>query len=349
MWRFHNIVAMQMQGGAAPRVAPVRDCTDGDWAGALAAAMEGDRLRMAGLTALPDELRRLFVEIDHREIGVYYPDAPVMDAARQVPVFEAARGEVVLEKGPNDYPSNFAFDVDQPRARVVLEAMREELARAPSERGFQVLGGLANQAGWAEGLAHAAAGLRALDAQEVLSFNLILRAETDSGDMARRKALLVRAVGCHPGERSFAIPLCNLLAQEGEVEAAEAVLREAIAAGSDSGEIRDRLAGLCLRQRRFDDARTEAELATRLDPSRPMGWYALVRAELSLGHGDAAEAACLRALERCGAEPELLILQAQARLAQGNPDGAAQCLDAAAAQAPDHPRITDLRARIKAG
>lgn len=349
MWRFHNVVAVQMQGGVPGEAAHSRNCAAGDLPQALDVAENGIRLRVQNLNVLPAWLCELFVEIDHREIKVHHPDAVVMDQARQVTILEAARSEVVLERGQNDYPSNFAFDVDQPEARVVLDQVRDELNRAPSEPGYQVLGGLAQKADWEEGLAYVAARLREMEAQEVRSIKLILRAEAKTENVGQQKELLSRAAELHPGVAVFAIRLSDVLMAEGNMEGAEAALLRVIAAGTESGGVRGKLARLYLRLRRFDEARAEAEAATRISPRQSIGWHALARVNLLLGRAEIADAVCDHALEQCGGEPGILILQAQARLARGKRDAAAQSLDRAAARTPDHPKIAALRARIKAG
>lgn len=157
--RFHNIVALHKHAPDAPRPGigdhpALRSRLNGIGAGTLGAGgdVAGVRLVAGAAPALPEDLdaaietagegglvviqgwpadgtllHDLFVQIDHREIAVNFPDAPIHGIARRVLSLAAYRDGLVLEVGANDYPSNFAFDHEHPRVAAAIEAMGKVL------------------------------------------------------------------------------------------------------------------------------------------------------------------------------------------------------------------------------
>ncbi|MEG3164558.1 tetratricopeptide repeat protein [Sphingomonas sp. PB2P19] len=92
----------------------------------------------------------------------------------------------------------------------------------------------------------------------------------------------------------------------------------------------------------YSAARTNAQATIAADPKRPMPHAVLARAYLELGDGLAAEAELTRARDAGLPAARLHQLQAQARLLQGDPNGAIE----EAAKAP--PRYAGYATRIRA-
>lgn len=136
--RFHNIIAIHKGDPSADALTAANDRhVARAGAGALDAAGDllADPSAMNALIAsLPEEgvvritgsveqmplLQELFLQIDHRELRAYHPDAAIPDWATSLLSMKIYPQEIVLVVGDNDYPSNFAFDTSHPR---VVEAM----------------------------------------------------------------------------------------------------------------------------------------------------------------------------------------------------------------------------------
>jgi Tfp pilus assembly protein PilF len=76
-------------------------------------------------------LRRLFVQVDHREMRVHFPDAPIDPMATHVRSVELHRDGALIHKAPNDYPSNFGFDLDHPAVAIARNQIEAVLAAEP--------------------------------------------------------------------------------------------------------------------------------------------------------------------------------------------------------------------------
>ena len=85
---------------------------------------------------LANFFRKLWMDIDHREIAVHFPDAEFVDIAKMVYCIEKHADGLVLHKAPNDYPSNFAFDPKQPQAEAAMRAIEDELSSSGDEGGL---------------------------------------------------------------------------------------------------------------------------------------------------------------------------------------------------------------------
>lgn len=140
--RFHNIIALckppvdtmvadqSLMAGAATKTRT--------WRESLAQLSDGQALRIDADASdpLPADLAKLFVDLDHREIALNFPDYSADPACRDVRCIERSSAGIFLVKGRNDYPSNFTFDPDHPEAREVLAAVERQLARDPAEGGL---------------------------------------------------------------------------------------------------------------------------------------------------------------------------------------------------------------------
>jgi hypothetical protein len=72
-------------------------------------------------------IQHRFTMVDHTEIVVHHPDAPIDDLAGQIYGLERFGDALVLHKSPNRYPSNFAFDASNPQAAQAIARMGEVL------------------------------------------------------------------------------------------------------------------------------------------------------------------------------------------------------------------------------
>lgn len=111
-------------------------------------ASDGDVIVVEGNIADATFLHDLFVQIDHREIRTQHPDHPMHDMVRRIVSLAIYPGTVLIEVGDNDYPSNFAFDLDHPRVADALAQM-ETVIRDPeaAEKGLLQFALLQRKAG----------------------------------------------------------------------------------------------------------------------------------------------------------------------------------------------------------
>lgn len=144
--RFHNIIVIRkrdetghgpaagdnsyaraaQQAGLARLSATAAVLDDAKAANALIEACGTGGVAMISGTAdrIP-LLQELFLQVDHREVRVHFPDAPIHGAAKCLKSLAVYPGEVVFVGGDNDYPSNFAFDGSNPRVRSAVAEMAE--------------------------------------------------------------------------------------------------------------------------------------------------------------------------------------------------------------------------------
>lgn len=278
--RFHNIVAVRKQAPDSPRpgiadhpalrhrmdgaggdmagvhtLAGVALTRPGDMDAAIEAAGDGGLVVIRGWPADGALLHDLFVQIDHREIVVHFPDAPIHACARRVLSLTAYSDGLVLEIGANDYPSSFAFDYEHPRVAAALEAMARVLLSPEArpngllqyvdmvnrhqghERTYPILDRLA-KLGNTERRYYQFAGLRAIRAR----------------DWAQLIPLYEEALQHYPLDGQFASSLARAYTIEGQADRAEQLLRAIYAANPKTRPIVVALAQLELSAGRHEDA-----------------------------------------------------------------------------------------------
>lgn len=354
LWRFHNIIALRKAGGdaavpAIPAAAHLsaQALSEESLSAAMADVAPGQGVQVTCTDGLPDDLRRRFIEIDHREIAIHFADAPVSPLAREIHALHARAGVVDLEKGPNDYPSNFAFDADHPEAKAALEQSRRVLWDTPTERGLQLYGSICERAGWQQAVAETADLLATLPLREAGSFRLLFRAAKKAGQTERYRDTLEAAAAAFPADPGFAGQLASDLASRGQLERADEVVAAARAEGAASPDLSMRMSLIRLRQGRIAEALDEARDATAAKPRMAAGWVSLARIHLAAQDWEAAEAACVTGLEKSGNQhPALLTLLAESRIARRDTDGARAAVERGLRIAPGNPRLQRLSAGL---
>ncbi len=353
IWRFHNIVAIQKTGGAAIEQ-PEVECTmfahvnmdEANIVDALAGMNDGERIISSDLSAVPEMIHKMFVEIDHREILASHPTEKISDLASQISMIGAQRTEVVLEKGRNDYPSNFDFDIEQPEARATLACYKSLLEEDPTEAGLQVYGKLAMHAGWQDEIKFAAEKLQNRDAQELASLEIIIRSAKVTDDKVLRSRTLRLAYELYPNKPNIIQLMADLLMTEGDFTRAEKVLLTARANGHETIEICALLGRVHLRKENFEDALAEGKIAIQIDPQRPIGWVILIQALMRLNQLAEAEVSCQQAISVHEDHVQLLILLSRIRLARSDVSGAQDALRQATEVSPENPNAIRLQVQI---
>ena len=98
----------------------------------------------------------VLAHLNHAEIKIVQPALQVDYSARKIRSLRAYHNIIVIEKGDNDEPSNFAYRLDNPHAARAVRLIEQELARAPTAAGFANLADiyvLAGESARAEALA----------------------------------------------------------------------------------------------------------------------------------------------------------------------------------------------------
>lgn len=321
MWRFHNIVAIQKNGVSDPalseadRTLSAAHALEAGLSHALSKLQDGQSLQLAAMDSLPDTLRTCFAELDHREILVNYPEAQFSDSATQIKVMRAQWGAVTLEKGQNDYPSNFDFDAGHLEVRATFTSYKLELQKNPSERGLQLYGKWAIKMGSKDSLLFASDLLVDRQAREPLSLKIIIKAAAENDDATLLRRTLEIAYDLYPERDDFNTQMAHILMSDGDLEGAKQVLLEARRIGADSEKFCVQLGGLYMKLRQFDQALLEGKVATQVIPQKPVSWLLLIRAHMALNQITEAEEACQQAIGCCGKNELILIWLTKARLA----------------------------------
>ncbi|MFQ6547039.1 tetratricopeptide repeat protein [Aestuariibius sp. 2305UL40-4] len=298
MARFHNIVVLYKT--SAPPLIPGH----GEVQTVHAPAAElGEAVRGAVGTApadgivcatsadespAPEIFRTWFVDVDHREKAVFFPEAEsAAEAEGILGLFRTSEGWRV-EKGDNTYPSNFRFESDHPRVIETFDAMREVLADS------QIEGGLTNFADMlvrADRLDEARPYVERLLNGEGTSrkfFALGGRVLKEDEKWAEAASLLERAVERFPDDLGFWINYASSLSRSGDEFKAVEALETAATHNPRAAAVRRSLASAMLRVQRVDEAVEQAELAVKLNPKN--AGFRLFLANLKMRAGEDEEA-----------------------------------------------------------
>ncbi len=170
-----------------------------------------------------------FVEVDHREIHVDFPQAVIDPVARQLYAIERYPDGIVLRKGPNDYPSNFGFDVAHPQPAAAIAKMEGVLRDSADLAGLVAFAKLLTNT---KGVGAAAPWLARIETMHPASrdyFTLALHHATHANDLHKIVALNRRARAAFPAERDFAAGLCDTLVALDDYAGAQTALEQALA------------------------------------------------------------------------------------------------------------------------
>jgi hypothetical protein len=120
--------------------------------------------------------------LNHAEIAVTDPARSFPSYARHIKAFRAFHNLLIIEKGDNGEPSNFAYDLENPYAAHALKTMQRQLERSPT----------------ADGLANVA--------------ELFLR----SGDLVKAREAAEKALSLQPTNVAALIAACSAARQRGD-------------------------------------------------------------------------------------------------------------------------------------
>lgn len=272
--RFHNMIALHKDGGAVPLAQPSVTLDAHSTPAALAATFDaladGESLRIDGRVtgALAGDIQTRFVHVDHREIAIHFPRAQPHPQARALCRIDLMADGVILTRGANDYPSNFAFDATQPQAAAALAQMETVLRASGEEGGFVHYAGILTAQHGREAARDWIDRLTAMEARARLYFQLAIGlAQRDKG-AAQVQALARRALEIYPGDAGFTESLVTSLLAAGETAEAGELLGTALALAPRSMNLLLLSSRLCEIEGRHDDALAHARKAVEVTAER---------------------------------------------------------------------------------
>ncbi len=340
--RFHNMIALHKAG--APDLAATRNVSAETapeaLAEALAALAEGESLRIDGRPegALAADIRARFVAMDHREIAVHFPRAVLHPQARDVCRIDLAAQGVVLTRGANDYPSNFAFDATQPQAAAALAQMEGVLRQSGEEGGFVHYAGILTAQYGREAARDWIDRLTAMEARARLYFQLAIGLAQRDKDAAQVQALARRALDIYPADAGFTLSLATALLADGAAAQARSLVEAALVASPRDVNLLLLLARIASQAGESDSAIAHARRAVEVSAAQRRAKPLTRLGELLARHGATDEA--VRVLREAATLPgqfaprSLRALSGVLR-AQGDIPGAVQAAEKAVALAPD--------------
>lgn len=292
---------------------------------------EVDRRELSPSSRLMTQVHSLFVEIDHAELLANFPDASVGPLARQLQSMEMHGDGFLLFKADNTYPSNFAFNFTHRRVREALDRIDAVLAQEWTE----------------DGLLHAAQLMRRAKRREISrsymdriwqgpvtrrwSFLLAADMARETGDAERLDRAIARGFEAFPSEPRFALEMAERNQRQGDLAAAERVLRRGIENAPRARQLHAALTRLLRDQERWSEAVDANRLSIRFHPRADRPALSLMQVDMLL-HLDRPEAA-MREVLRSIADvdthaPSYAILSAlEAR--RGNSEAAAAAIEKA--------------------
>ena len=175
-------------------------------------------------------LREIFAQIDHREIRANYPDAPVQDYARRILSLSVHADGAVLEIGDNNYPSNFDFDPQEPRAAAALAAIGE-IIQDPQASGTGLLqyAGILQRFSGIEAAFGLVGRLAAAGCTDRRYYQLAALHMQRAGNWTELLRLSDEALGHLPDHPHFVVTKVRAMRMLGQGAEAEALLRAAYA------------------------------------------------------------------------------------------------------------------------
>jgi len=230
----------------------------------------------------------LFVQVDHREIRVNFPDVEFRDQARETYSMLRGRDRVVLHKAPNDYPSNFGFEYTHPQARPVFDAMEKVLLRGGKERGLLLFADIMTRAKDEKRAGKMLKRLAKIGATSRSYYNMAVRQKKLDQDWDGAKVLMKDAVARYPDDYRIRSQLGSVFTKERDWDRAHHEFAKAIELAP-----RDPLS----RQDDADGAVASALVAVEIVPNHGGHRVQLGRLQINAGHLKAAVKTLYQAIE----------------------------------------------------
>ena len=271
--------------------------------------------------ALAEFMYWRFVEIDHMEQRVHFPDAPVHRIAAELRSLTVTPGVIALWRAANTYPSNFAFDPKNPEAVAVLARRDEVLADGKPWPGAIGQIDFKLRFGRPEDALELVRRFGDGKGQPRRFFYGAVASMRLTGHIAEVRPLLETAAALYPDDPAIVIQLVALRIHSGETASAEALLEAALSLAPRQRRLHTRLVQLKLGLSKLDEAEKLALEGHMLFAAKDRGPMNLLLAQIQMRQGRPIEAKDILQNLIARATPEIdraYRLLSEAHLASGD-------------------------------
>jgi hypothetical protein len=374
MERFHNIVALH-KAGAAGDVPPISWLAEPPESARAALAVprqtslakaNSPALLEAEFDATPDAgalliegsgtaphladfLRDRFVEIDHMERRVHFPDAPLHVMAKDLRALFVSGDGVALWRAPNLYPSNFAYDIKAPQAAAAIDRMGEIMSDGEAWPGAIGLAGLLSRHGQADRALDLIRRFGTGDGQPRAFFEMAVRVMLTTGHRDEVRGITEAGAASYPDDPKLVSDVAMYVLQDGDAERAAEMLQGLIEKSPRNRLLHSRLGRVQFAQGKLDEAAKSTETAIKLTPATVREALLLFLAQIRLRQQNhAAALAVLAPLadhEGAGQERAYRLIS-EAHTLAGDREAALDAIDRAIALKPENLAYLRWRERL---
>jgi len=276
-----------------------------------------------------------FVEVDHREIAVNFPEYKAGPLAKEIYSIHRRADQITLIKGANDYPSNFGFEFEHPQARPVFDAMEQVLEREGSERGLLLFTDIMTRAGQEDRAARMLEKLGGMEATSRSYFNMAVRRAKLDQKWDHALDLLKKAVILYPEDYRIRSQLGSIHAKARKWENAVTEFEAGIKFAPRDALLRIQLANALGQMGQHSAAVDAAREAVKIAPSHAGHHTQLGRLEINAGDAQAAIETLKKSADLNGDVANTFRQLSRAYDALGNKEKALGAIDRAIALRPD--------------
>ncbi|MEJ6502434.1 MAG: tetratricopeptide repeat protein [Rhodobacterales bacterium] len=244
-----------------------------------------------------DYVTNLFVQVDHREIVVNFPDTPINPLVKEIYEVERIKGVTALQKKSNDYPSNFGFDFKHPLALAAFDVMEKVLDETGKERGLLLFSDIMTRGKYEDRAAKMLNRLGDMKAHSRVFYNMAVRQKKVDKNWDDALEMLQEAVVRYPEDYRIRSQLGASLMKARDWDAAEAEFNKAVELNARDPLLRIQLANALSQQGRLEDAVASAAKGCELSPAHAGHHVQLGRLQIMAGMVDEAVETLSKAIE----------------------------------------------------
>lgn len=296
-----------------------------------------------------DDAAKIFVEIDHREIAIRFEDHPTNPMAKETRALAVSDKGIFLHKAPNDYPSNFDYDAENPQAKAALEHMANVLAEGGSENGILQYTEILTRLKKPDEAAKLLAQLKENAPNSRRYFEAALVTARRNRETDTVKNLLEAAVKAHPNDPNFTADLAGQRLRERKVEDAIRLLEPALEQHPRARVLHSQMSNALTAQGRFNEALESLDTAIKLSPAtiRPHLQLGLVNIHIRAKNYPEAKKITQIVLSENDTLDRAYRLLSEIHLMENNSSDALEAIEKALELSPDHPAYLRWRDRVK--
>jgi tetratricopeptide (TPR) repeat protein len=372
--RFHNIVALHKAGaeGDAPPISWLseppesgREALAAPWETTLSKT-NSPALLEAEFQATPDGgallidasgtgpelaefLRDRFVEIDHMERRVHFPEAPLHAMARDLRALSITREAIAFWRAPNLYPSNFTYDIEAPQAAAAIARMGEIMSDGKAWQGAISLAGLLSRHGQSDRALELIRRFGNGDGQPRAFFEMAVRVMLTTGHRDEVRGITEAGAANFPNDPKLVSDVAMYVLQDGDAERAAGMLHGLLEQSPRNRLLHSRLGRVQFAQGKLEEAVKSTEMAIKLTPATVREALQLFLAQIRLRQQNytAALAVLTPLADREGAGQERAYrLISEAHTLAGDREAALDAIDRAIALKPENPAYLRWRERL---